>query len=66
MQADLQPNETLDLAAAWILTRDSRDQAIIPEMRKRFGLSTGECIEAIGMAKMLRLQMTGGAHDVRS
>ncbi len=49
-------------AAMWVLHRDRRDQALIPEMRKRFGISTRECIVALNIAKKIK----GGAHEIAS
>lgn len=57
---DLSPPEhehsaVIDLAASWLLSEpDRRGQAIVPELKCRFGLTTLEAIEAIRAADRRR------------
>ncbi|MHA6644577.1 hypothetical protein [Mesorhizobium sp. A623] len=45
---------TIDAAAVWLVAADRTGQAIVPELRQRFGLTTMEAIEAIREANRQR------------
>lgn len=45
---------SIDAGADWLLSEDRTGQAIVPELRQRFGLTTPEAIEAIREANKRR------------
>lgn len=45
---------SIDAGADWLLSEDRTGQAIVPELRQRFGLTTLEAIEAIREANKRR------------
>ncbi|PZV39742.1 hypothetical protein [Mesorhizobium kowhaii] len=58
-QIDLQPDEAVRLAAEFIVRgRNQVGQALVPEIRTRFGVTTLQAVDAIRLAQKLR---SGGA-----
>lgn len=61
-QADLDPDEAVNLAARWLL--NERDpltgRAIVPEIKTRFGITTAQACEAARIAQELRRLNSGG------
>jgi len=52
---DHESSASIDAAADWLLSEPDRTgQAILPEMRQRFGLTSPEAIEAIREANKRR------------
>lgn len=59
MMSDLNPDRIVDEGVLFILNRDERNQALLVELRQRFGMTTEQCLEAIKIAKAIR---EGGQH----
>lgn len=58
-QIDLEPDEAVSLAADYLRRHrnDTRDKAIVPDLKTRFGISAAQAVEAI------RLSRQGGGAD---
>jgi hypothetical protein len=55
MQVDLEPNETIRMAAEWLAGESPHvGRAIVPEIKQRFGLTALDAIEVIRRAQTLR------------
>ena len=59
MMSDLDPDHIVDEGVQFILRRDERNQALLPELKRRLGMTTPQALQAIKIAKAIR---EGGRH----
>lgn len=56
MSVDLQPDAAVEAAARYIIAGRDAGQPIIPDVKRRYGLTTAEACEACRIAAQMRRQ----------